>query len=692
MASKRQNWLRPGWITTTMTAAITAVFAGGLLLAPSPPVQAVHASPYTFELDGNIASDGLPDWASEMPFLASQDEAFFPDAGGNGGKEPTAYKGSNKDIDAINTWEYENSKVTPDKDNITNAYALARTVDVLPGPGTEEHQVIYFGADRYSNNGDAALGFWFFQDNVGPGPNGVFQGTHVARSADGPGDILVQVDFSPNPDATKPPTFEIQIFEWVGSGGSHGALDEIEFVSTQGNIVCIGDSGATDHDDAACATTNAAIELNSPWSYRAKDTKFADNVMPRQSFFEGGIDITELVGNVCFSSYLAETRSSHSETAELKDFAGGEFELCSIDLVGKQCLEDDVAPYLSPRYNSDTGLYETVHRIEINNDGPGILHNVQINDSTIGSNLECDIVSINFEGPGGTLPDPTLTLPKSIVDSGDSGTSPADEWIEVANTLAKDGTVKVDLFCKSGLNQRQNTASVRAAPSETAGLTVTDDPYSEGIADVANCGVTLEANLLLTKYCANQASKVVSLDTNGDGIPDANLTVTNPLYNPITDLLAVTLNPDNQYKPRVCVDIRLQNTSSPAQRLVIDSIFDHEGYLPDGPDADGDPDPVLFNLMDAFKTANNGNGSACDNILNNGVVDCNTLLPDEVVAFARCYDPVGPDGGATNPGLAEYTDTVTVDAHGISLGTVEDATDSATCKLCPTCPTCPSAP
>lgn len=665
MANPKKKWW-PGWMTATLATAITVGITGVATLAPAP-VFAVHEDPYPFELDGNIAGNGKMDWATEMPFLAAQNEVFVPDAGGNGGKEPSAFKGSNKDIDAINTWEYENSKVTPDKDNITNAYALARIVDVNGAQAGGEHQVIYFGADRFSNNGDAALGFWFFQSAVGPGPNGFFQGTHVARSADGPGDILVQVDFSPNPDATKPPTFEIQIFEWVGSGGSHGSLDELEFVSTQGNIVCIGDSGATQHDDAACATTNSAVDINSPWAYRAKDTKFADNVMPKQSFFEGGIDITELVGEVCFSSYLAETRSSHSETAELKDWALGAFELCSIDLQNKVCVEDDEEPYLSPRYNPDTALYETVHKVNIKNDGAGTLHDIQFRDDSIGTDLQCQIVGVTFAPAGsGTAASPALTLPFQIPNN--------TAWTEVANSLSKDGVATVELFCKSTVNQKRNTASVRAAASEGGSLTVTDDPYAETADDVADCGVTLNANLQLNKFCATEASETIQVNGNPVVIP-------NPLWT-AQDTIAVTLNPNNGFAPRVCVDVRVANTSSPAQAVKVTSITDVEGFLPDGPDPGSDPDPVLYNMLADFKTANNTNGTACDNTPNNAVIDCDVLAPNEVVAFPRCYDTVAPDNNQTNPGLATYSDEVTVIAAGITAGEV-DVSDTASCPLCP---------
>jgi hypothetical protein len=438
-------------------------------------------------------------------------------------------------------------------------------------------------------------------------------------------------------------------------------MDELEFVSTQGNTVCIGDGGdVTQHDDAACATTNSLSDLtNTPWAYRAKDSKFANNVMPKQSFFEGGIDITELVGEVCFSSYLAETRSSHSETAELKDFALGAFELCGMSM-NKDCIADNVEPYLSPVYNATTNLYETVHTISITNDGAGTLHDVQVQDSTIGTDLSCQITGVTFSGGTGTAASPALTLPFTIPN----GTA----WTEVANTLGKDATARVELFCTSTTNKKQNTASARAAAAEGGSLTVDAGPDAETADDVADCNVTLNATLQLNKFCATEAS-------------DGN--VPNPLFDPAVDLVAVTLNPNNGFNPTVCVDVRVANNSTPAQRVVIDSLVDVEGFLPDGNDPGGDPDPVLYDMLNDFKAANDLNGSDCDNTTGNAIVDCNTLLPNEVVAFARCYDTVGPDNGETIPGLATYSDEVTVDAHGVAGGTITDLSDTATCPLCP---------
>lgn len=58
---------------------------------------------------------------------------------------------------------------------------------------------------------------------------------------------------------------------------------------------------------------------------------------PYETFFEGGINITELVGGpACFSSFMAESRSSSSFTASLKDFVLSDFDVCAIG-VSKTC-------------------------------------------------------------------------------------------------------------------------------------------------------------------------------------------------------------------------------------------------------------------------------------------------------------------------------------------------------------------
>ncbi len=237
----------------------------------------------------------------------------------------------------------------------------------LMGSGRTEVARAIFGADPFANNGDAALGFWFFKEDVGV-DNGGFSGNHTDD------DLLVQVDFVNGGSSS-----EIQIFRWKGAGtGSHGTLDELQFEAANGAIVC------TD-DDSACAITNDSSEP-SPWNYAPKSG--VAGTFPQESFYEGAIDVTALIGEVCFSSFMAETRTSHSETAELADFALGDFNLCSI-AVAKSCTSGPVID------EGGTFLTSTM-TVTVTNDGFGPVYDPAFEeDIAIPGNgvLACRLVS-----------------------------------------------------------------------------------------------------------------------------------------------------------------------------------------------------------------------------------------------------------------------------------------------------------
>ncbi len=262
-----------------------------------------------FELDGNAVVDagGAPDdWANVL----------LPPSGDNGSiansgvivdpKGETIYAtGASKDDLDNDGWRHSTGSV-PDKDEITNAYAAAYS-------GTGGELILYFGADRFATNGNANLGFWFFQNDVAPAPDGTFSGTpHTV------GDLLILSTFT---NGGVVPF--IQIYEWVGSGGdTNGTLDLV------GNGADCSTASAT---ATACATVNGTNQT-SPWPYTPKTG--AANIFKPGAFFEGGVNVSDLFGAQlpCFSSFIAETRSSQSVDATLKDFTGGNFPLCGANI------------------------------------------------------------------------------------------------------------------------------------------------------------------------------------------------------------------------------------------------------------------------------------------------------------------------------------------------------------------------
>jgi hypothetical protein len=243
----------------------------------------------------------------------------------------------------------------PDKDNILQAVAGSFA---LPNGDT----AVYFAASRFSNNGDAQIGLWFFQEEVAPQPDGTFGPAPgvVANHTDG--DLLVLVNFEGG--GTTP---SIQVFRWAG--GVDGAP-----VLATGLITgeCGQGANAGNHD--VCAITNAA-DSPAPVSWGYVPKAGTPGVFPPQSFFEGGVNLTSIfgAGNVpCFSSFIAETRSSSSITAQLKDFAEGSFDLCKI-AVTKTCTFNGVV-------NNGTAVQYTFSGT-VTNDGSGTVHNVEVVDT-----------------------------------------------------------------------------------------------------------------------------------------------------------------------------------------------------------------------------------------------------------------------------------------------------------------------
>ena len=75
-------------------------------------------------------------------------------------QETIFWKGGSKDIRDVSQWAWKHGSV-PDKDEISHAGAAAYAA----GTGGDE-LVMYIFADRFSNDGDAQMGAWFFQDVV----------------------------------------------------------------------------------------------------------------------------------------------------------------------------------------------------------------------------------------------------------------------------------------------------------------------------------------------------------------------------------------------------------------------------------------------------------------------------------------------------------------------------------------------
>ena len=302
------------------------------LLAPAPGDDLISS---VFELDGDIQDPaaGVPeDWNTVNcgGSTVAQDTEFVSD----GLALSIFTQGGSKDGSDVSDWRHKDGSV-PDKDELLNAYAAKYT----GSPNGDD--IIVFGTDRFSSNGDAFIGVWFFQQQIYAGPDGRFYvgdpldpdpSDPIATHTDG--DILVLLNFTGGGT-----TFgSSQVFEWVGGGKAcvgtpvkGGTLCDISGTSTN---LPVGISNSLDQDIPDSCAWNA--------SYTPKTG--TAGVIPPAQFFEGGINLDAFsdLADSCFSSFLVETRSSSSVTAQLKDFVLGQLDSCPEVTITKTADDDDI--------------------------------------------------------------------------------------------------------------------------------------------------------------------------------------------------------------------------------------------------------------------------------------------------------------------------------------------------------------
>ena len=291
-----------GQVGTLKRLARAAVLRGIAAVLVGVPLAA-SATPDVsgFELDGNAAKSSAQDWNGIGGYLDFT--GFIND--GAGDSDIGYGSGSNKDSNDVSTWSWDEGDVTPNKDDIVSAYASVYA--------EQGNLILYFGQTRLlDKNGDANVGFWFLQNDVGLNANGSFSGTHAN------GDILVQSEFTNGGSVSG-----VHIFKW-----QNGSL---QLISNQAQ--CTGGKlGTAD----ACAIVNTGT-ISTDW---------AGNVTAPY-FFEGGLNLSALFPQSvpCFSSFLTNTRTSQSETAELKDFAFGDINTCGSITVKKVTTPSGGGPF-----------------------------------------------------------------------------------------------------------------------------------------------------------------------------------------------------------------------------------------------------------------------------------------------------------------------------------------------------------
>lgn len=315
-------------------------------------------------VEDTFANNNIDNGAEPFVVLRTPEDTFFTGGG-------------SKDTNGIQAgpWKYKvESDVVPDKNDIVNAFAAAYdfTYPVghpRQGKGADDETVMfYFGLDTFSVNGDANAGFWFFRQPVSLGPldgdTGLFIGEHTD------GDIFVAVAYTQGGSIG-----DIDVYEWIGNDAT-GSLTKI----LEGQ-----DCATASANDDVCGVINKLLPdqtFGEDPVFDYANTLVANNPTPfggdsykyeSAAFVEFGLDVEAVLGGEigCFTTFLAETRSSQSETAQLKDFAFGAFPICSIAV-------DKTGDTLS-KIGDDVD-----YTITVTNTGKATLYKQSITDNVLG--------------------------------------------------------------------------------------------------------------------------------------------------------------------------------------------------------------------------------------------------------------------------------------------------------------------
>ncbi|MGK2851844.1 MAG: hypothetical protein ACSLFN_13150 [Candidatus Limnocylindrales bacterium] len=241
--------------------------------------------------------------------------------------DSTTFATGSKDILAISGWQCNRDNNVNSKIDIMNAYA-AQYQD-----GTD--RIMYFGLDKNVDNGNNNVAFWFLKDGTVDCDSAGGAVTFTGQHRDG--DVLVVSAFTGGGGVSN-----IDAYRW---DGTNNCIDNpsLAGVCDASPVASGGDCKDAATLDNICATTNSGPKeendnITTKWPTADGTLGIGITVVP-PNFFEGGINLTKVLGGAaCFSTFVADTRSSQSLTATLFDFARGQLGGCTTTLTTKAGL------------------------------------------------------------------------------------------------------------------------------------------------------------------------------------------------------------------------------------------------------------------------------------------------------------------------------------------------------------------
>ncbi len=315
VATPKQRGRRIG-----LLALLAAMIALGVTLMPMT-AGAVHLDGI-FEVDGNVLDDGGPgvDWENFQSTGGSLSTSFVTD-GFNGQNDTMFTGGGSQQENDLSSWEWSCGSV-PSKSDIEHAFASAYVKD--------GKLYVYFGADRYDPTGGTTnIGFWFMQNGGLTGGSGCPDGNPGANGFTFPhvnGDVFVFAEFHGGGGDSA-----VSVYEW-----RDGALN---LLSAKADTSFCNPVNGGIPADTICGVTNEDPADPTSWPY-ADNQAGPDELLLEGAFFEGGINFTDLYAGLnkdvpCIGNFVAVTGSSQPTNGVLKDFANGQFNVCSRLVVKK---------------------------------------------------------------------------------------------------------------------------------------------------------------------------------------------------------------------------------------------------------------------------------------------------------------------------------------------------------------------
>ena len=293
----------------------------------------------------------------------------------------TILKQGTKNTDDLSKWVVA-SQSSPPKDSFL-AGALATYVAPPNPPDSSTyagHQLVYFGSTRIAPNGSAAIGIWFFQQNVAVCASGkamCIAGTNTPANHQDK-DLFLFIAYGGSGKAT------IQMATWVGNGvsGHLGAGSSLVTCPTGGDQAC-----AVTNETSSIVLGKSTTQFQAPGSgFNVSGTGFAgfpNGVIPALQFEEGGVDFNAAFGGQapCFSSVLfgAVASGSAPSTASMKSILLGSFNTCAISAT-KECQAGTI--------NGSNVTYPIDGTVE--NVGSGSITNLALSDTYAGNSQPFD--------------------------------------------------------------------------------------------------------------------------------------------------------------------------------------------------------------------------------------------------------------------------------------------------------------